>query len=221
MDSVAIEGVAAVAAGAIIFCGSVFFLMSLVVGGKLAYFITVSVTLSFLLIMSLIWGFTNEQSPLGPVGKTPEWEQVSIGESVNELEGPSASSYPESPWTKPDEEDQAQTTQSAELQTSAADYLTKQLEAQKLPEETSDDIADSDSVRFLEQEGDLFGAVKLTDPAGKAPEVFALMKFDPGNPLGTGRKIAAGVLLLLIIHLVGLSFTERRARRVREEAATT
>ncbi len=63
MDAIFVEGVAAVLAGIIVFCGSVFFLLSLVVGARLAYFITASVTLAFLSIMGVVWSV----NPLGPL----------------------------------------------------------------------------------------------------------------------------------------------------------
>ena len=44
--------------------------------------------------------------------------------------------------------------------------------------------------------------------------VVAVLERDPGNPLGKARQIAAGTLVLFILHLLGLSYSEKRARRV-------
>ncbi len=63
MDTIFVEGLATVVAAVIVFCGSVFFLLSLVVGARLAYFITASVTLAFLSIMGVVWSV----NPLGPL----------------------------------------------------------------------------------------------------------------------------------------------------------
>lgn len=61
--SLFVEGVATVAASVLIFCGSVFLVLNLIVGPRLAYFITASITLAFLLIMGVVWSV----NPLGPL----------------------------------------------------------------------------------------------------------------------------------------------------------
>jgi hypothetical protein len=75
MDLLFIEGVAAVASAVIVFCGSVFLLLAMVVGGRLAYFVTATITLAFLLMMGVVWSI----NPLGPVGSLPEWRPFQIG----------------------------------------------------------------------------------------------------------------------------------------------
>ena len=54
MDLTFVEGVAAVVSGVIVFCGSVWLLLSMVMGPRLAYFISASLTLGFLLIMGVV-----------------------------------------------------------------------------------------------------------------------------------------------------------------------
>ncbi len=58
-----IEGVATVVAGVIVFCGSVFLILYLIVGARLAYFLTASITLAFLSLMAVVWWV----NPLGPL----------------------------------------------------------------------------------------------------------------------------------------------------------
>ena len=233
MDSVFLEGVGATIAAIVVFCGSVFFLLMFVMGARLAYLVTASVTLAFLFIMGLIWSFTNPSAPLGPVGVLPEWEPVSVAEEGQDLEGPQASAYPDSgDWTKVDEEDDQQTTQAAELGSAGLDAIADGVEEGTFPPETENNTADSDSIRFLEQDGDLYGAVTLEPPAteeeeseGAAteeeqaappPTVVGIFEYDPGNPLGSARIFLVGTTLLLIGHLVVLSMSEKRARQTRE-----
>jgi hypothetical protein len=223
VDATFIEGVAAVVAGIAIFCGSVFLVLTFVMGAKLAYFVTASVTLAFVLIMGLVWTFSDPTAPLGPVGEPAKWTAVSAAEEGDELNGPSASEYPESPWEPVDEEDQSALTQSTELQTDGLDYIVAEVDTGNLPNEVSENyLADSESVRFL-QEGDTqYGAVTFDAPTGeKGPSVVALMEYDAGDPLLDARMITGGTFALLVGHLIFLSLAERRARRSREEAPAT
>ncbi len=241
MDAVFIEGVAATVASVIVFCGSVFLLLAMIMGARLAYFVTASVTLAFLFIMGLIWSFTNPLAPLGPVGVLPEWETISVVEEGEPLEGPNASAYEGADtegggWQPVDPDDAELTTFAGELGSAAQEAATQAMEDGDLPDGVDSNTADTDSIRFLEQDGELYGAVVLaapdtpaegteTDlppgegPEGGAPDVVALMQRDPGNPLGLARLILLGTTLLLIAHLVGLSMSEKRARRAREATA--
>jgi hypothetical protein len=220
VDPTFIEGAAAVIAAITVFCGSVFFLLTMVMGARLAYFVTASVALGFLVIMGFIWSFTNPATPLGPVGKLPQWEPIDIAEEGQQAEAPAADSYPEEPWATVDQEDQEQVTQASELGSDALDSLEVAIADGDLPQEAQDNTANSDTVRFLEQEGDLVGAVVLEPPQGtEAPSIFVVMSFDPGDPLGQARMITLGTFLLLAVHLFLLSRSEKRARRAREETA--
>jgi hypothetical protein len=59
---------------------------------------------------------------------------------------------------------------------------------------------------------------------GGAPEptvVVAILEYDPGDPLGRARIAVAGAFVLLVLHLFGLSRSERRARREAEAERRT
>jgi hypothetical protein len=216
VDATFIEGAAAVIAAVLVFCGSVFMLMTFVMGARLAYFVTASVTLAFLLIMTLIWSM-NE---LGPVGQLPAWEPLAVAEEGGNLSGPSASEYPEGPWQEFGTDEES-LTQATELQTGALEAMTARVEDGKLPDEAAANTANSETARFLEEGDDLYGGVTLEPPQGEdGPTIVAIMQFDPGNPLGMARQIALGTFILLVLHLFFLSRSERRARRMREEPAT-
>jgi hypothetical protein len=226
MDVIFTVGVGAVLSGIIVFVGSVWLLLSMVLGPRLAYFVAASITLAFLLIMSVAWSV----NPLGPVGELPSWGPVAIGEDASQLEFGPASSYPDSPWRVPSEEDATEQTQKSELETDAGDYVeTAVTEGDLDVPPGSTGTASTDETRFLEQDGDLFGAVTLevAPPAGAAAtqggggqteptEVVAILEYDPGNPLGRARIAVAGAFVLLVLHLFGLSRSERRARREAE-----
>lgn len=218
LDATFIEGAGAVLAAVLIFCGSVFGILMMVMGARLAYLVTASVTLAFVFIMALIWSFTNPSTPLGPVGELPQWNPVDVAEEADasELEGPSAAEYPDEPWRKIDEDNPEDTARSGELGSEAVNAVEAEVEKDNLPSETAGNTADTDSVRFLESDGTLYGAVVLEPAEGEeAPPIVALMSFDPGNPLWEARKVLAGTVVLLVVHLFLLSLSERRAKKVR------
>src|SRR5918996_324782 len=219
MDVIFTVGVGTVLSGIIVFVGSVWLLLSMVLGPRLAYFVAASITLAFLLIMAVVWSV----NPLGPVGELPSWGPVAIGEDASQIEFGPASSYPDDPWRVPSEEDTAEQTQKSELETDAGDYFETALTEGDLDVAAgSTGVASTDETRFLEQDGDLFGAVtvEVTPPdeggGGETEEpatVVAILEYDPGDPLGRARIAVAGAFVLLVLHLFGLSRSERRARR--------
>ena len=161
MDALFIEGIAATVSAIVIFCGSVFLLLAMVMGGRLAYLVTASITLGFLVIMGLVWSFTNQTSPLGPVGTLPSWDEVAISESQAELEFGAAEQYPEAPWKAPNEEDEAEVTQAAELESDAQSFLQQAIdegEVKQFTETAQAQVAEG-STRLLEQDDAEYGAL--------------------------------------------------------------
>lgn len=236
IDGTFVLGVGAVIAAIVVFFGSVWLLLTLVLGPRLAYFVTASVSLGFLFIMTIVWSIGTPLGPVGEFGKPtqqslPRWEPVDIGTDPGALKYGPAASYPNSPWEVPDEEDAAQASRGAELEGDAEEFLTAQIESGKIQNFADPGYAavKDDSVRLAEDEDGQFGMLTyVPDPAAEiaegdprpSGEVFLVMRFEPGNPLGKARLIAAGTFLLLVAHLFGLSRVELRARRDREEEAT-
>lgn len=232
LDLVFVEGVAAVVSAILIFIGSVFLLISLITGARLAYFITASVTLGFVFIMTLVW---SQGTPLGPVGQLPAWENVALAESNTAADFGPASNYPEGEWHVPDEDDPQEVTQAGELESAAIDYLEQLLEEGETDVaflQATDAAVTAESTRLLNQGEDLYGALQLeastsalddnkeADPEQIGTQVtpadttaFVVMRYDPGNPLGKARTIAGGTLLLFVAHLFGLSRAERKVRQ--------
>jgi hypothetical protein len=250
MNTILIEGVAAVVSGVIVFCGSVWLLLTMVLGARLAYFVTASVTLAFVVMMGVVWSL----NPLGPVGALPGWEETAVSEDVAELEGPSASSYPDAPWEEFPEDDEAEQALASELESSADDALAAAIESGDVEafEEATQAVVSEGSARVHEVDGVRFGAVTLEPapeaepaeeeasedspiqelevppvpsptptPASALPDedarVYAVFELDPGNPLGKARAITLGGFVLLVLHLLGLSLSERRSKALSEE----
>ena len=214
MDLLFLEGVAATVAAVIVFCGSVFLLLAMVVGGRLSYFITASITLAFLLIMGVVWSV----NPLGPVGRLPEWDPLDVGTDAAQLELDAASQYPEGPWFAADPEDANQAAQVSELEAGAADYVESALQEGEVDTfaDAGDAAVNTDLTRLLEAGDTTYGAVTFEPIEGaQGEDTVAVMTYDPGDPLGPPRMITAGTFVLLVAHLFGLSRAERSAGRTR------
>ena len=214
MDIPFISGMAAFVSSIIIFCGSAFLLLMLVMGARLAYLVTASITLAFLLIMGVVWSI----NPLGPVGQLPEWDPVAVGTDPAAIEFGQASAYPNEPWQTPNTEDEAENTRVADLQSAAQDYVIEAAtagEAEGLPELVEQTTIPEEATLLLQDGDEEYGAttVEAEDSEGEITEALVVMKYDPGNPLGQARMITLGTFIVLVLHLVALSFSEKRARR--------
>jgi hypothetical protein len=212
-----IEGMAAFISAIIVFCGSVWLLLMLIMGGKLAYFVTATVTLGVLVIMGAVWA----TSELGPVGEQPSWSAVGVGEEIGEIDFAAAESYPDSPWNAVDRDVTDEAELAGELEASAPDVLEVAIQDGDVTtvESVSETLVDADSTRILERGGTTYGAVTFTPLQGDEPVAVAILERDPGNTLGPPRQIFVGIVILFVLHLVALGRVEKRARARAEEAA--
>ncbi len=217
MDTAFLTGMGAFVSAVIIFIGSAFLLLTLIVGARLAYWITASVTFAFAFIMAVVWSI----NPLGPVGKLPEWDQIDLGTNAEQLEFDAAAQYPDSPWREPDPDDQVETTKVSELEGAATEAFEVALDKGRVDFDPSVSIlVVEDSSRLIERGGTEYGLTRLEilnaleETEG---EIAVVMKYDPGNPLGQARIIAAGMLGLFALHLFGLSRTEKQVAAERPE----
>lgn len=245
MDAIFVEGVAATASAIIVFCGSVMLLLTMVLGIRLAYLVTASVTLAFLLMMGIVWSLP-APSPLGPVGTLPEWNETAVAEEQAALDFGPAQEYPEGDWAEPKEDDEAEAAKVAELESSAGDALEAAIDDGTVEQfaDASQAVVGEGTARLLETGGREYGAVTFEpipvepetegggggatpapSPTGPPPppedaRVYVVMSYDPGNPLGPARAITLGLLIAFIGHVFWLSRVERRTRRLREERST-
>jgi len=246
VDTAFVTGMSAFIAALLVFVGSAFLLLALVMGARLAYFITASITLAFTLIMAVVWSI----NPLGPLGRAPEWDPIDAQTDASALDFDAASDYPDDPWQEADTEDAIQATQASELESDATDYVSQQIsdgQIEGFPAVPQFAVAE-DATRLLIQGDSTFGATVIDVlPPVEQPElgippkserqdetaeetgaetieplgqVAVVAEYDPGNPLGLARQIAVGTAILFVLHLIGLSMSERRVARERAEATT-
>lgn len=246
MDTAFFTGMSAFVSSMIVFVGSVFLLLALIMGARLAYFVIASITLGFTLIMGVVWSI----NPLGPLGQLPEWVPIDAAEDASSLEYEQASDYPEGGWAVADPEDPIQVTQASELESAASEYVAQQISEGELEgfPATPQFTIKEDSTRLLIEDESTHGVTivevlppleppELGIPPGQdrrdaavseeesgaeelepLGEVAVAAEYDAGNPLGVARQITVGTLVLFILHLIGLSMSERRVARERAEA---
>ena len=226
MDTIFIEGAGAVLSGVIVFCGSVFLLIAMVTGARLAYFITACVTLAFLVMMGLVWSGFNPPfvpptvNPLGPVGELPSWSSVGFGEDAGDIDFEAAGSYPEDRWFEPNEEDPVEASQSSTLKNEATSTLETAIADGELDPYTDvgDLLSNDDTIRLLDQGGTTYGGITFEPLEGEeGPDVIVMMEYDEGDPLGEARMLTLGFFIVFILHLGGLWLMERKIRREAEE----
>ena len=214
MDATTITGYAAAISAVIVFCGSVWLLLTMVLGARLSYFVTASVTLAFVFIMGVVWSINQ----LGPVAQLPTWNERAIGPEVSDF------GYPDGEWAVPNEDDEHETTISSEFEGDATDYLEASIEEEAEGIEFTNILEaqiDEEATKLIEVDGDTFGAtvfnpiddLELEGGRTEPDPVVVVMGYDPGNPLKEGRYVAIGSLILLVLHLFGLSHAERKAKQ--------
>lgn len=229
MESVFVQGIAGFVAGLAVFVGGIWLLMALVLGARLSYFVTASVTLGFILIMGTVWSIGDV--PLGPVGQQPEWERIGIAEAGGSIDFGPAAQYPDGGWREFNAEDSSETAKAGELEGAAGKVLGDAIADDKIKAFAYAEQATSDkeSLRLFVSGDDEYGAITFVPrPAlegdfefdlskvevpDKDAKVIVVMKYDPGNPFGKARMITAGTFLLFVGHLFGLSRMESKARK--------
>ena len=247
MDTAFITGMGAFISAMVVFVGSAFFLLALIMGPKLSYFVTASITLAFTLIMGVVWSI----NPLGPLGKAAEWEPIDAQTDASALEFQDAEAYPDEPWQPPNTDDALQATQASELESGATKYTTEQITAGEIEgfPTTAQYAVATDTTRLLTKGETIYGITTIdvlppvvqpelgiptkreqseaekAEDTGAEPtieplgQVSVVAEYDPGNPLGVARQITVGTLILFILHLFGLSRAESRLKRERVEEA--
>ena len=210
MSTIFVTGVSVTVAGIIVFIGSIFLLLALVMGARLAYFVTASVTLAVLVILGVVWSI----NPLGPVGQLPEWEPQAAADTAAQIDFAPMSSYPNGPWQAPNKNDAAQVALASAMQGVATAALQSGITSGKVKSfpTTASAIVDAEKTRLLTQGGKQYGAVTYGSTSDKPASAVALFFYNPGDPLGPPRKITLGLFIVFALHLFGMNRIERKSK---------
>jgi hypothetical protein len=84
-----ILGILVVAAGIILFCGSVYLLLGTNLGARLGFLVAFTGLAGFMVVLSILWVTT--QSPLNTLkGRTPEWNVQQVVSNLDDAKNPEA-----------------------------------------------------------------------------------------------------------------------------------
>lgn len=101
MDAVFVNGIIATVFSFVVFIGTVWLVLAMVLGAKMGYLVTGSVFFGLMVILGAMW-FMNG---LGPKGLETTWHAIGVGTDLSEVEGfggaYDVSEYPGGPWEVP------------------------------------------------------------------------------------------------------------------------
>jgi hypothetical protein len=216
------KGVGVVLMGITLFIGSVYLLLTAVLGRWMAYLVLMVAFSGWLMIHSSLWAFGFfSQGPdtpvnLGPRGSEPAWvpllgslEQTSDRYTV-------FSKYPEGPWREPEEG-----TLPASVQ--AASGVVTTFLAEKANEEL--DLPDTDPRAVTSSDFTVDNIAFATAEDGKTPLSVVKAHFNDGGPEWTvslyhdhgsvprySYMFLAGSVIVFLIHLPLLDAAERKRK---------
>lgn len=101
MDPLVVRGIIALITGVAILMGTVWLLLSMILGARMGYLVTASVLFGILILLSLIWVVT----ALGPKGPETTWHAIAAGKDLAQVRRGDVtydvSSYPSAGWELP------------------------------------------------------------------------------------------------------------------------
>jgi hypothetical protein len=229
-----VKGAIILAAGILIFPGSVIMLLSANFGALKGYLIGGGAFFGFVFMLTLIWTFGLPGTPAltGPKGTDPSYKQFSLSSptasrysTVRQFQGSAGGG-----WQAEPEEPQGggklptdQETLRADLETAKQAIIQDFIAASNKGVKDSSkelDVTNLDTrVFYTTQNGTPLAAVVISGtepPAGSglskptfAPKAFFAYR-DPGAPYLPSLIVMAVSFVLLVVHVVGLGLAERR-----------
>jgi hypothetical protein len=212
------KGAGVVIVGAILFIGSVYLILTAVLGRWLGYLVLMVSLSGWLIVLSSLWAFgfysQGEETPvnLGPRGAEPSWiPLLASTDSTSDAYG-TFNSYPGSPW-------EPASGSGAEVQSVTGivtDFLAEQANSQ-LDIESTDPRAVTgvdfavDSIAFASSDGTDLAVAKAHFLDG-GPLWTVSLSFDEGSVPRYSYMFLAGSVILFVIHLPLLDVAERKRR---------
>jgi hypothetical protein len=216
------KGTGVVIMAFILFVGSVYLLLTAILGRWMGYLVLMVAFSGWMMILSSmwLWGYWSQGqdtvTQLGPRGALPAWVvlQASPGETSTTYS--TFSSYPGSNWTMANESDPDQVADETDASSAVGTFLATQLNTEKNLE-TSDPTAFTstqftvDSIRFA-NDGDTKLAVAQAHFNGGGPLWTVSLYFDQGSVSRYSKMFLAGSILLFFIHLPLLDRAEKKRK---------
>ncbi|MGH2724749.1 MAG: hypothetical protein ACRDI0_10905 [Actinomycetota bacterium] len=216
IDRTLIEGVAAVIAALVLFCGSVFLLLAAVFGPRMGYLVAATAFFGFMLILSALWVFGAPGTPrfLGPKGELPHWVAVGAGTDLESPTFPVISDYPGGRWEESGEEETAEVEPvTLAFQEFLAEEATGELRRRGVEGNVSPEDFEIKDIRFARSgETQLAAATAFAATGGRQVTVLGLR--DEGDE-PVPSFIALGIAVIgFAIHIPLLDRAERRRKEI-------
>lgn len=213
-----IEGALVVIMALVLFCGSVYLLLSAIFGPRMGYLIAATGLFAFMIILSAIWAFGAPGTPkyLGPKGKLPAWVAVGAGTTLRSSTHPQIENYPAAPWEGPGND--ATLSEEVEPATLAfqdflAEEANRELRQARLPGEVAPADFQITNVRFSEVDGRLLAAAQAF-ASGGGPEVVVFGFKHEGDEATPSYAALIGSILGFAVHLPFLDRAERKRKDI-------
>lgn len=218
---VMLKGIGVVVMAFTLFIGSVYLVLTAVLGRWMGYLVLMVAFSGWMIIQSTLWltGFLISQGPttpknLGPRGAEPAWIVLQGGLSASSKQYSAFGSYPSAPWQEATK-GQASSIQSADGAAQA--FLAAQANAEL---GITDPFASNaltttqflvDSTKFATQ-GNVSLAVVQAHYSGGGPLVTVSMRHDSGAVPRYSIMFLSGSLLLFALHLPLLDRAEKKRK---------
>ncbi|MEP7059955.1 MAG: hypothetical protein ABI828_04425 [Actinomycetota bacterium] len=221
-----LKGIGVTVMGFILFIGSVYLLLSAVLGRWMAYLLTVVAFAGWMLLLSVMWltGYGYSQGPvtpknLGPQGQTAAWVPLEAGLSAAQLDDPNYAPFTKFPGT-PWQERTSQTDPSVQAANSVAlSFLALQANAARGIYDATDLNAITsaqftvDHVAFASAaDGKTSLAVVVAHYASGGPRTEVAMYHNNGSVPRYSYYFLIVSLLLIVTHLPLLDKAEKRRK---------
>lgn len=212
-----IEGALVVVAALVIFGGSVWLLLSAVVGVRMGYLIMATGFFGFFVILTAIWAFGAPGTPpnLGPRGNLPTWFGLAQGRDLTSPTFPVVQRYPEAPWQEPEGKPALSSEVEAvtlAFQEFLAEQAGGQLRRAGIQGEIAPDTFVIEDLRFTTAGETKLAAARAFATSG-GPEVTVVGYKDPGDLALPSWLFLAAAVVGFVAHLPFLDRAERKRKQ--------
>ena len=214
------KGIGVVAAGFLLFVGSVYVLLAAVFGRYMGYLVLMVALTGWLIIQSSIWmfGFWSQgpdtKTNLGPRGSEPAWQVVAAGVTPTDDTYAEFAQYPGDGWETPSPTDASRAADLLSVQGAATTFLALQANQQLgIDPLALDALATTnftvDSVSFTDSADGTPLAVATAHFTGGGPETTLLLYHNSGSVPRYSLMFLLGSILLFVIHVPLLDRAEK------------
>jgi hypothetical protein len=217
-----VKGIGVTVMGLTLFVGSVYLLLTAVLGRWMGFLVVVACLSGWLVVQSSLWlfGFWSQglETPtnLGPKGSEPAWVVLEATNASASAAYEEFGAYPNDPWAEPSVEAEGDKTA---IEGQAQVFLSEQLNAQLGIELTDPHAVPAtaflvDDVKLTTAADGTQLAVARAHYVGGGPQWTVSMKLDAGSVPRYSYMFLAGSIIVFLLTLPFLDRAEKKRRDV-------